>query len=230
MGGARGLALAALSALLGAQDPAELLARVDRLRNPLPAYSVEVELQAGQETQRWEVQVRDNGDARVDGISPKEKGRSVLMLGDEMWLIVSTARRPIRVSPQQRLMGPASSGDLARTRFASDYAPTATAEELLEGTPCWRVELAARRPAVGFRSARLWVAKAGGRPLRTEFLLPSGKVGRTVRYGDPATAMGRPVLSGMTLEAPAGPRVELRFSHWNSQAPDPRRFILPEVR
>ncbi len=230
MAAARLLLLAALPVLAAGQDAAGLLARVDRLRNPLPGFTVQMELRAGRLSQRWAVSVRENGDARVDGLSDKEKGRAVLMLGDDMWLLLPTAKRPIKVSPQQRMMGPASGGDLARTRFAADYTPTAMAEDTLDGTPCWRLELAARRPSISFRTARLWVARAGDRPLRAEFMLPSGKLSKVIRFGALGSALGHPVLEAMTFEDPGGGSAELRFSQWSPLPADPQRFSLPEVR
>lgn len=209
------------------QDAAALLAKVDRLRNPLAECSMQMDLKAGSLEQSWSVAVRGNGDARVEGLSKKEKGRAVLVLGDDMWLLLATAKRPIKVSPQQRMMGPASGGDLARTRFAADYEPRALAEESLDGVPCWRLELEAKRPAISFRRARLWVAKAGERPLKAEFLLVSGKLSKTVHFGAIGSALGRPVLEAMTVEDPGGAQAELRFSHWAALKEDPERFRLP---
>ena len=230
MAAARLLAFAALPVLAVGQDAAAVLARVDRLRNPLPAFTVQMDLSAGRLAQSWSVSVRENGDARVDGRSEKEKGRSVLMLGDEMWLLLPTARRPIKVSPQQRMMGPASGGDLARARFATDYTATAMVEEALDGVPCWRLELAARRPSTSFRTARLWVAKEGDRPLKAEFMLPSGKLSKVIRFGELTSAFGHPVLAAMTFEDPGGGKAELRFSHWAPLTAEAGRFSLPEVR
>lgn len=230
MAAARLLALAGLPALLAAQDAAALLARVDRLRNPIPAFSVQLDLRSGREAQRWSVSVRENGDARVEGLSGKEKGRAVLMLGDEMWLLLPTAKRPIKVSPQQRMMGPASGGDLARTRFSADYTATDLAADALDGVPCWRIELVARRPSISYRTARLWMAKDGERPLQAEFRLPSGKLGKTMQFGALGSALGHPVLTSLSLSEPGGASTELRFGPWAPLGNDPHRFALPEAR
>ncbi|HJW09821.1 MAG TPA: outer membrane lipoprotein-sorting protein [Holophagaceae bacterium] len=209
------------------QDPAALLLKVDRLRNPLPQLSMQMDLRAGRMSQSWSVAVRANGDARVEGLSEKEKGRAVLVLGDDMWLLLPTAKRPIKVSPQQRMMGPASGGDLARTRFAADYVPGALSEDTLDGVPCLRLDLTARRSAISFRSARLWVSRNGERPIRAEFMLPSGKLAKIVRFGAIGSAMGKPVLESMTIEEPRGGSAELSFSHWAPLKEDPTRFSLP---
>ncbi len=204
-----------------------LLIAADRHRHPWNAFQVEIGLKVGREEQRWRVHSRENGDARVDGLSEKEKGRSVLVLGDEMWLLLPNTKRPVRVSPQQRLLGPASGGDIARTRFQEDYAAEVTGEERVEDEACHRLELKARRPAVAFQKATLWVAKAGHRPVKAEFRMASGKLARTVRFKEGGPVLGRPVLQSMEVEASGG-KVELRFEKWSPEAADASLFKLPE--
>ncbi len=210
-----------------AQSGEELLARVDRLRHPWPTFTVELTLKAPGLSQSWKVSARENGDARLDGLSPKETGRAVLMLGDQMWLLLPGTKRPVRVSPQQRLMGPAAGGDVARTRFREDYTVEGMAEDTCDGRPCWRLDLTAKRPSLSARKVLLWVAKEGVLPVRAEFRLASGKLARTAHFGPPVQAQGQSVLSRMEIEEPSGHRAELTFSHWGRGGVDPGAFELP---
>jgi hypothetical protein len=222
------LALAGLS--LQAQTGEEILARVDRLRHPWPLFSVELTLKDGQGEQRWKVSARENGDARLDGLSPKERGRSVLMLGEQMWLLLPGVKRPVRVSPQQRLLGPAAGGDVARTRFRDDYLVRSMTQESLDGLACWRLDLSARNPGTSARQVLLWVAKEGLLPQKAEFRLASGKLARTARFSAPTEAKGRPVLSGMNLLEANGMEVVLRFTGWTRDGVDPAVFELPQAQ
>ncbi len=206
----------------------QLLAGVDKLRHPWPAFAVNVEIAAGTRSLRWRVRARENGDARVDGVSEKEKGRSVLVLGDQMWLLLPNARRPVQVSPAQRLLGPAAGGDIARTRFAGDYAVKTLGHGSLEGQPVWLLDLEAKRKSLTHRSARLAVSKADGRPLQADFFLASGKAARTVKFAPPGMASGRRVLTVMTVFEPAGGSAQIRFSGWAPGAADPKAFDLPK--
>lgn len=209
----------------------ELLARVDRLRHPWPSFTVELTVKdANTAGQRWKVSARDNGDARLDGLSDKEKGRSVLMLGDQMWLLLPGTRRPLKVTPQQRMMGSAAGGDVARTRFRQDYAVQKVAEDSLAGQACWRLDLSARSAATSARTVRLWVARDRQIPLRADFHLASGKLARTALFGPPVQALGQPVLSRMELVEPGGHKVELAFGGWVKGGVDPGRFELPATR
>ncbi len=224
------LSLLLCGASLVAQSSDDLLTQVDKLRHPWPTFSVEIELRSEKASQLWKVTARENGDARVEGLSKKEKGRAVLVLGDAMWLLLPGTKRPIKVTPQQRLLGPAAGGDIARTRFAEDYAVKDKTDDLLDGTPCWRLALTAKRPSTSFRTASLWIGKNGTRPLKAEFFLPSGKLARTAIFGAPQTQRGAPVLVRMDLVEPKGAKAELLFNHWAPALADPKLFELPIAR
>ncbi|MCM2248990.1 MAG: outer membrane lipoprotein-sorting protein [Geothrix sp.] len=219
------LLLAALPVL--AQRGEEILARVDRLRHPWPTFTVELTVKDAKASQRWKVSARENGDARLDGLSEKEKGRAVLLRGDQMWLLLPGTKRPVKVTPQQRLMGPAAGGDVARTRFREDYTVQELAEATLDDRACWRLELVAKRPVLSARQVSLWVAKEGSLPLKAEFRLASGRLARTAHFGPPAEAHGQAVLSGMVLEESNGGRAELAFGHWARGGVAPAAFELP---
>jgi len=212
-----------------AQSGEEILARVDRLRHPWPVFSVDMAVTFGKTTQQWRVSARENGDARLQGLGEKEKGRAVLLLGDQMWLLLQGTKRPLKVTPQQRMLGPAAGGDVARTRFRLDYGVQELQEEALEGVACWRLDLAAKRPALSARTVQLWVAKDRMLPLKAEFRLASGKLSRTARFGPPVQALGQAVLSRMDLVEPNGSRVEVTFSGWSKAGVDPALFDLPDT-
>ncbi len=212
-----------------AESPEALLAKVDRLRHPWPSFSVEVALEDGKVSQRWRVLARADGDARVEGVSEKEKGRTVLLLGEQMWLLLPNAKRPVKVTPQQRLLGPAAGGDIARSRFAEDYAIAGSAGEEAEGKPATRLDLTAKRPSTSYRTAKLWVA-LDGTPLRAEFALPSGKTAKTVRFDASGSAQGVRVLKAMTVEDPGGAKTRIAFDRWTPTQPDPELFKLPETK
>lgn len=221
------LLFAALPVL--AQTGEEILARVDRLRHPWPAFSVELTVKDAKTAQRWKVSARENGDARLDGLGAKEEGRAVLMLGDQMWLLLPGSKRPVKITPQQRMLGPAAGGDVARARFRQDYTVQEVTEETLDEHLCWRLELAARKPTVSARTVRLWVAKDRLLPLKAEFRLASGKLARTALFGPPVQVLGQPVLSWMELVEPGGAKAHLAFSGWSKGGVDAEIFELPDT-
>src|SRR3954468_18267022 len=75
----------------------------------------------------------------------KNDGRKALTLGDKMWLIVPGAEHPVPITANQRLMGGASFGDVARLRFAEDFdAAAKPGTEKVGDRDCRVLELTAK--------------------------------------------------------------------------------------
>ncbi|MFX8565881.1 outer membrane lipoprotein-sorting protein, partial [Acinetobacter baumannii] len=52
---------------------------------------------------------------------PRDENKLILQDGLIMWFYDPEAKSSIRLSPQQRLMGQASNGDVVTVNFARDY-------------------------------------------------------------------------------------------------------------
>src|SRR5258708_15560095 len=178
------LALILLIALpLYADDPNAILARADRLRNPLESFSVDVELTAfsgaKSETQKFRVYGRGSDRSVVEFTWPQpEKAKYLLMLRDAMWIYLPSASRPIRISPMQRLMGQASNGDVARTGFTVDY----TAAAATDGGDAGQGAIAAKDPGVAYARVDLWVDKTSYELRHADFYVTSGKLIKRAHY------------------------------------------------
>ncbi len=229
---ARRFFLLSVPALLIAQTPdaASLLAKVDRLRQPWPAFSADLSFQEKGRATLWRLSVASDGDSRLDGLTPKQvKGRAVLMKGEGMWLLTPGSRRAIPVTPQQRLIGSAAGGDLARLRLATDFQATGVQEDTREGVACWRVALEAKRPSVPYKRAELWVLKAGEVPRAVDFFFASGKRAQSIRFDAPSQVLGRTVIAGMQLSGGDHPDpMAMTFSQWKPGEPDAALFEVPK--
>lgn len=219
--------LLAAGLTLAAQSTSDILKAVDASRHPWESYQVEVLLEFKGQSQRWKVTLAENRDVRVEGLSKKELGRTVLVLGQDMWLLLPTTKRPMRVTPQQRLLGPAAGGDLAHSSFAEDFEIVAREEAKLDGQPCIRLELAARKLTSSYRTAQLWVSDRDHHPLKAEYRLASGKLARTVTFESALGTKGKRVLNRMIIEEPNGWKSNLLFDGWTPTRPDPELFKLP---
>lgn len=219
--------LLAAGLTLAAQSTLDILKAVDASRHPWESYQVEVLLEFKGQSQRWKVTLAENRDVRVEGLSKKELGRTVLVLGQDMWLLLPTTKRPMRVTPQQRLLGPAAGGDLAHSSFAEDFEIVAREEAKLDGQPCLRLELAARKLTSSYRTAQLWVSERDHHPLKAEYRLASGKLARTVTFESALGTKGKRVLNRMIIEEPNGWKSNLLFDGWTPTRPDPELFKLP---
>ncbi len=231
MAAPRALCLA-LPALLAAQAPdaAALVAKVDHLRHPWPAFSADLTLKDQGRTSQWRLSVAADGDTRLDGLAPKQVlGRAVLMKGEQMWLLTPGSKRAIPVTPQQRLIGSAAGGDLARLRLGEDFRATGIQEASLGDKPCWLVTLEAKRPSVPYRRAELRVWKAGEVPASASFFFASGKLAQVMTFDAPVEASGRKVIASLKLGDPKHPdHAAMSLSHWKPGEPDAALFEVPK--
>ena len=127
-------------------------------------------------------------------------GRKVLTNGDRMWLLVPGSTKPVPITANQRLLGGASFGDVARLRFSEDYTAKATGErENLAGKSCVVLDLAAKSPKVSFPRVRLSVDERQKVPCRVRFSLASGKEVRVVTFTKFRQEAGKTVVAEMEV-------------------------------
>ncbi len=116
-----------------AVDAEALLKRSDTFRNGWPSYVLKVKItnyesDKSDEEKLYTVSQKGADKTYVEFMSPRDKGRHLLMLGDDMWIYLPDTSRPIRITPLERLSGDASNGDVARTNYAVDYSPVYCAQ------------------------------------------------------------------------------------------------------
>jgi hypothetical protein len=144
------------------------------------------------------VQGRDHGLIVFRG--GRNGGRKVLTKGDRMWLLVPGSTNPVPITANQRLLGGASFGDVARLRFSEDYTAKATGEtETAAGRTCLVLDLAAKSPKVSFPRVRLSVDERQRVPCRVRFFLASGKEVRAVTFTKFRQEAGKTVVSEMEV-------------------------------
>jgi len=175
------LAIAALPAF--AADVRAMLKEADNFRITADAMVVDTQVQVmkgGQldKERRYTVFVKPGRRSIVLFKSPAEIGQKMLMTGEDFFLLMPGTGRPIRVTPQQKLLGDASTGDIATMTWADDYAGTVVGEETVEGKPCVRLHLEATRAGVSYARIELYVAKGSGEPVRADLYVASDKLAK----------------------------------------------------
>ena len=116
--------------------------------------------------------------------SPAETGQKVLMLGDDFWLLMPGSQRPLRITPMQKLLGDASTGDIATMSWADDYTGSVVGEEPC-GEPaqtCQHLSLQAARKGVTYQRIELWLGKARHEPVRADLYVQSDKLAKQARF------------------------------------------------
>jgi len=148
----------------------------------------------------FDVTIKGMNKTLVKFLNADVKGQYLLMVDDDMWIYMPNTRKPIRITPLQRLMGDASNGDVARTRYAEDYSATFLRDEVLDGTPCYVLDLRAKRDGATYHRITYWVEKETNRPKRAEIYLTSGKHYKSIDFDTYAEIDGRMLLTKMTIK------------------------------
>ena len=179
-----------------AEDPNEIVAKADQIRAPAGSYVFEATVVSyhGEEKSAengYRVSVKDLDHSLVEFTSPaSEKGKSMLMLEDDIWIFLPRVNKPVRVPLKNRLLGEVSIGDMTRTNFSHDYLATLIGEETIEGEAAYVLDLKAKSPAKAYGSIKYWVAKKNYRPIQAEYFTVSGKSLKTVTFADFTQAAG----------------------------------------
>src|SRR5262249_29367502 len=114
--------------------------------------------------------------------SPSERGQKMLMLGDDFWLVMPTSQRPLRISPMQKLLGDASTGDVASITWAEDYDGEVEGEAVTEGVPCLKLNIVGQRKGVSYTRIVLYLAKSDHRPVFADLYVASDKLAKQAAF------------------------------------------------
>jgi hypothetical protein len=222
------LALAASVALAQANaDVTTVLKAADRYRAGAENLQVETQVTvlnrdgSTDKERRYTVFAQAQHKSLVLMRSPAEAGQKVLMLGDDFWLLLPGSQRPLRITPMQKLLGDASTGDIATMSWAEDYTGTLVGEEQCESSPrgkagdapagggsaatggppvpCWHLSLQSARKGLTYARIELWVGKARSEPLKAELYVQSDKLAKLASFvldkADKPTQVTEMVLS-----------------------------------
>ena len=194
------LLLTATSAF-AADNVAALLKAADAFR--LPAESVRVETQvelfkdnALDKTRLYTVYVKPGRRSLVLMKSPSEAGQKVLMLADQFWLLMPESQRPLRITASQKLLGEASTGDIATMTWSDDYDGSVKDEVDCPVPPvdlvdvptsanarrCLQLDLAQARDGVTYARVALYLDKASKAPIKADLYVSSGKRAKEAWY------------------------------------------------
>lgn len=121
---------------------------------------------------------------------PRDLGKAVLMNGTTMWFYDPASKTSVRISPQQRLIGQASEGDVVTVNFAKDYTAKLTGPadgETLDDADrvprtCWHLDLSPSNDSAIYGRVEYWVEKETYRPVKGKFYSDSGRLLKIAYY------------------------------------------------
>ncbi len=115
--------------------------------------------------------------------SAGELGQKVLMLDDKFWIILPNTRRPIRITPMQKLLGEASVGDIATLTWSEDYDGTIVDRNITEqGVDSIKLDLISTRKGTTYHRIELFLSQKDYFPIKANLYLKSGKLAKESYY------------------------------------------------
>ena len=215
--------LAAAVLLAGAAratpDVPALLLKADSYRGGNAALQVETEVTtlkrdgSTDKERRYTVFTQSQHRSLVLMRSPAEAGQKVLMLGDDFWLLLPGSARALRITPSQKLLGDASTGDIATLSWADDYTGTLVGDATCaDQRPCLHLSLQAARKGLSYQRIELWLGRQHHEPLAADLYVQSDKLAkRAVFVLDKAAAPTRVDAMLLTDELGGGKQTRVRY-------------------
>ncbi len=208
-----------------------IIEKVDAFRMPWDAFLIRTHITAYQNDQVKESAVYDayiqgNEKSLVIEKEGKNRDMKILYVEEKLWVQLAGSRRPIRITPMQRLMGQASNGDVARVSFGEDYDVQDAGEAALGKISCRKLLLAAKKKSATYHRITLYVRKTDFRPVKAEFFLVSGKHFKTAFYEKYRSLAGSMILQRMTIfdELRKNRKTVLEYSHMEEKQIDAKYF------
>lgn len=191
---------------LGAPDAQSILAASDAVRNPAKPFALVVtliEYRNAKQTDGNTLQVYSKSDnasgqyrSLIRFVAPKrDADKLMLKNGNDLWFFDPSSKASIRLSPQQRLLGQASNGDVVTVNLAKDYkAALAGEEDTADGERvtrhCYKLALAESTLDVTYHHIEMWIEASSSRPVKARFYAESGQLLKTAYYRKFAPQLG----------------------------------------
>jgi len=184
----------------------DIVAAADKVRNPGQPFRVSntlVEYVGGKPRDRVVLVVFAKEDKQTHQFSnivrytdpPRDVGKMVLMNGSNMWFYDPSSKVSVRISPQQRLMGQASDGDVVMANLAKDYTAKLDGEETLQDADrkdrvCWHLDLSAAAADAVYSRIEYWVEKGTYLPVKGKYYSDSGRLLKIAYFHKIAEQLG----------------------------------------
>jgi len=197
------IAFAILSAApptYAAEEPGaqEIVAAADRVRNPDRSFRLTntlVEYVKGKPRDRITLVIYAREDKETRQFNnlvryaepPRDAGKLALLNATKLWFYDPASKASIRISPQQRLIGQASDGDVLTVNLARDYTAKLIGEETLQDADrknrdCWHLDLVAATEDAVYSHAEYWIERGTYRSVKAKLYADSGRLLKIAYY------------------------------------------------
>lgn len=176
----------------------DIVAASDAVRNPDKPFRLTttlIEYREGRERDKMVLSVYSKEDLNSGQYRslirfvapPRDENKLMLNNGNILWFYDPASKASVRLSPQQRLMGQASNGDVATVNFHKDYQATLITEEVITDASkaqcrCYKLNMRAHNDTVVYHRIEYWVNVENDRPVKGKFYSESDRLLKIVYY------------------------------------------------
>ncbi len=141
-------------------------------------------IENGQETTLVYLVKVKGDDALAESLQPEKKAGELMLFNDRsVWFFKpGRNRKPVPISPRQKLNGPAANGDIASTNYYRDYVGKVIGSESVDKEDSWKLELKAKNKSVTYDSIIYWISKRRKLALKADFLTVGGEKFKTATF------------------------------------------------
>ncbi len=189
---------------LASENVSSMLKKADLFR--IPAESVRAEARVElfkndkfDKERLYTVYVKPKRRSLIIMRSPSEIGQKVLMLANQFWLLMPDSQRPLRITANQKLLGEASTGDIASMTWSDDYSGQVEKKVTCPEVPstlkkyifpsvneitsdCLVLNLKAVETGVTYASVKLYLEAETKLPIKADLFVDSGKRAKEAWY------------------------------------------------
>jgi hypothetical protein len=193
-------------AAAGPPQPQDIVEAADRARNPQTPFRATLTLvnyEHAKARDRLVLAITAKTDKRTGQFKnlvryvdpPRDAGKLVLLDATKMWFYDPASKTSVRISPQQRLSGQASNGDVLTVNLAHDYKAKLVGEETIKDADrnerrAWHLDLVAANDEAIYSRLEYWVERDTYRAIKARFYSDSGRVLKIAYYRKFADVLG----------------------------------------
>ena len=168
---------------LHVQGPEELLRRSDIGMFAPASFRARLTL-TDPKAKVHQIEIWRSGDTRtlIRFLDQRDRGKFLVKLGNDLWLLTPGARKAVRVGSSYRLYGGATLDEVLGLRLADEYDIASTSSEKTGAAELVAFELRARAGNKLFPAVRYVVSRANARPVSAVYRLRSGRDATSVEF------------------------------------------------
>jgi hypothetical protein len=177
---------AMLVGLLMSQSPDDLLRRSDVGAFTPSSFRARLVLKGPAGGPGHMIEVWRSGTAQtlIRFLDDKERGKYLLRIGGQVWLLAPGAKKPVHLSPAYRLYGGATLDEILGVRLSDAYRVESATREDGGSGPVAVLELRAKIDGLLFPQVHYVVRESSGRPTSATYRLRSGREATAVEFLD----------------------------------------------